>query len=341
MSKFIDSTGLIQVLTKLKNWVEGKGYQTSSDVSAAIANAVKDITSFEFEVVSTLPGTGTKGKIYLVSNGGSGNNSYDEYIWVNNAYEKIGTTAVDLSGYQAKITSSNKLAASLVSGLATVATSGSYNDLSNKPTIPTVPTNVSAFTNDANYITQNIKVINGTSGLNLTTVNEYLANYDDVIIIDDNRAYRYFGSNSSGGMLTFSCVNTNYVYILNIQSSGTSKTSHILPSKANMYSKTDTNNYVTGSVIKAALDTLATVASSGSYNDLSDTPTIPSAVTESTVSGWGFTKNTGTYSKPADGIPASDLAQSYYLASNPSGYTADSAMDSSDILAAFNSAGIS
>jgi hypothetical protein len=31
--------------------------------------------------------------------------------------------------------------------------SGNYNDLENKPTIPTVPTNVSAFTNDANYIT--------------------------------------------------------------------------------------------------------------------------------------------------------------------------------------------
>lgn len=38
------------------------------------------------------------------------------------------------------------------------------------------------------------------------------------------------------------------------------------------------------------------------------TATIPSEVTESTVSGWGFTKNTGTYSKPSGGIPASDLA---------------------------------
>ena len=37
--------------------------------------------------------------------------------------------------------------------LATVATSGSYDDLTNKPTIPTVPTDVSAFTNDAGYIT--------------------------------------------------------------------------------------------------------------------------------------------------------------------------------------------
>lgn len=36
--------------------------------------------------------------------------------------------------------------------LSAVALSGNYNDLSNKPTIPTVPTNVSAFTNDAGYL---------------------------------------------------------------------------------------------------------------------------------------------------------------------------------------------
>lgn len=39
---------------------------------------------------------------------------------------------------------------------------------------------------------------------------------------------------------------------------------------------------------------LATVATSGDYDDLINKPTIPSEVTESTVSGWGFTKNTGT-----------------------------------------------
>ena len=37
--------------------------------------------------------------------------------------------------------------------LATVATSGDYNDLINKPTIPTVPTDVSEFINDAGYLT--------------------------------------------------------------------------------------------------------------------------------------------------------------------------------------------
>lgn len=51
--------------------------------------------------------------------------------------------------------------------LATVATSGDYADLTGKPTIPTVPTNVSAFTNDANYITASgapVQSVNGQTG---------------------------------------------------------------------------------------------------------------------------------------------------------------------------------
>lgn len=59
---------------------------------------------------------------------------------------------------------------------------------------------------------------------------------------------------------------------------------------------------------KADSDDLSAVALSGNYNDLSNKPTIPPTVTEQTVSDWGFTKNTGTYSKPTGGIPKSDLA---------------------------------
>lgn len=54
---------------------------------------------------------------------------------------------------------------------------------------------------------------------------------------------------------------------------------------------------------------LAKVAKSGSYEDLTGKPAIPPAVTESTVAGWGFTKNEGTYSKPGGGIPESDLSE--------------------------------
>lgn len=58
-------------------------------------------------------------------------------VYENPLGEEIATVAM-LDDKQDKITSSNKLSASLVSGLSTVATSGSYNDLSNKPTIPDV-----------------------------------------------------------------------------------------------------------------------------------------------------------------------------------------------------------
>lgn len=47
-----------------------------------------------------------------------------------------------INGKQAAITASNKLSASLVSGLATVATSGSYNDLADKPAIPSAVTSI-------------------------------------------------------------------------------------------------------------------------------------------------------------------------------------------------------
>lgn len=45
-----------------------------------------------------------------------------------------------------------------------------------------------------------------------------------------------------------------------------------------------------------------------------DSIEMPSTVTEATVSDWGFTKNTGTYSKPSTGIPKSDLASAVQTA---------------------------
>ena len=59
--------------------------------------------------------------------------------------------------------------------LATVATSGSYNDLNDKPIIPTVPTNVSAFTNDAGYLTQHQDISN------LATKAEVNAKQDELV----------------------------------------------------------------------------------------------------------------------------------------------------------------
>lgn len=69
------------------------------------------------------------------------------------------TAAFTTASTRANITTGEKLSvlfgkiAKWFTDLKTVAFTGSYNDLDNKPTIPTVPTNVSAFTNDAGYQT--------------------------------------------------------------------------------------------------------------------------------------------------------------------------------------------
>lgn len=80
--------------------VQALGYQTASDVSTAINSALSGITGITFSIVQALPQTGEAGVIYLIAKTTAGtNDAYDEYIWVNNGFEYLGTTAVDLSGY--------------------------------------------------------------------------------------------------------------------------------------------------------------------------------------------------------------------------------------------------
>ena len=89
----------ISVPTKVSDITNDSGFQTAADVSGAIATALNGITGISFSIVQTLPATGEQGIIYLIANNGAAPNIYDEYIYVNNAFEKIGTTEVDLSGY--------------------------------------------------------------------------------------------------------------------------------------------------------------------------------------------------------------------------------------------------
>ena len=72
----------------------------------------------------------------------------DSVVWEKTAPQQIPTATTEDNGLMSA-EDKKKL-----DDLAKVAISGSYNDLSDKPTIPTVPTNVSAFNNDAGYITE-------------------------------------------------------------------------------------------------------------------------------------------------------------------------------------------
>ena len=72
-----------------------------------VDSAIGSVSTIKFSIVSELPSTGESNIIYLVPNTTSSEkNVYDEYIWVNNAFEIIGSTAIDLTNY-AKLNSDN------------------------------------------------------------------------------------------------------------------------------------------------------------------------------------------------------------------------------------------
>ena len=91
-----------EIPTDNSQLANGAGYQTASQVQSAISEAIGGINEFEVQIVEELPGTGETGVIYLVSNDGSGQNAYDEFIWTGTAFEKIGSTDVNLSNYWSK-----------------------------------------------------------------------------------------------------------------------------------------------------------------------------------------------------------------------------------------------
>lgn len=150
---FIDST-----VSNLTNYYLKAETYTQTEVN----NLIGQIKTIQIVVVDNLPTTGESNKIYLVPKSGSeSNNSYYEYIWVSNTskFEKIGDTEIDLSNYLQKNGDGSNLTTTFtaastrelpISGetiaviigkvikyltdLKTVAFTGSYNDLTNKPT---------------------------------------------------------------------------------------------------------------------------------------------------------------------------------------------------------------
>lgn len=69
-----------------------------------VDDLVSTISTLSFQVVTELPTTDIQTNIiYLVpSTTSSEQNVYDEYIYINSTWEKIGSTAIDLSNYLAK-----------------------------------------------------------------------------------------------------------------------------------------------------------------------------------------------------------------------------------------------
>ena len=156
---------------------------------------------------------------------------------------QIATTAFVQTAVSSKVS---------VSELATVATSGSYNDLTNKPTIPsayTLPYATSSILGGVK-IGNNISVSNGTISLSQTNIISALGYTPSA----SDTTYGNATTTSSGLMSSTDKVKLNGI-----------------ADNANYYIHPSTHP-------ASMISGLANVAKTGSYNDLTNKPTIPAAV---------------------------------------------------------------
>lgn len=111
----LDNNGLLFLLQQLKLKIDNAAVTIDSTITAASTNAnaagskavydfvnkaIADIATFHAEIVSVLPEAGKTNILYLVAKAsGASGNGYDEYLYINGAWELIGSTDIDLSGY--------------------------------------------------------------------------------------------------------------------------------------------------------------------------------------------------------------------------------------------------
>lgn len=148
-----------------------------------INNLIGQITSFE--VVATLPVSDIKTNvIYLLGPTGSGADRYEEYIYSNNAWVKIGETSVDLSNY-VTVTQLNTALADYTptAQLAAVATSGEIGDLTDVTV--SNPSNGQVL----KYNSTTSKWENGTGGGGGSVVELTQAQYDALANPDPDTTY--------------------------------------------------------------------------------------------------------------------------------------------------------
>ena len=174
VSAFTNDSGYItKAVNDLTYYYTTSNTYTKTEVNTLIGN----ITKVTIQIVEELPQDPSPNVIYFVPKSTTGtNNGYDEYIYVNNNWELIGDTEVDLSDYATityvdtglggkvdKVTgkqlSTNDFTDTLKTKLDNIEAGAEVNvqsDWSQTTTtaddyIKNKPTNVSAFTNDANY----------------------------------------------------------------------------------------------------------------------------------------------------------------------------------------------
>ena len=100
---------LLEILDKIEGGIGGGAQIDDNTISTTTTWSSSKIVSelanagFDVQVVQELPATGEAHTLYFVPSADpKTQNIYDEYLYANNAWEQVGSTAVDMSDYYTK-----------------------------------------------------------------------------------------------------------------------------------------------------------------------------------------------------------------------------------------------
>lgn len=316
--KYLDENGLAYYHSKIKEFLNGK-----VDIEAGKGLSTNDYTNADKTKLENMPAITTVGENLDLTDGvlSATDTTYSDFIGASSSTSgESGLVPAPLAGDESKYLSGDGLwktitpyslpiassttlggvkigtdlsidqSGVLTTNLATVASTGSYSDLLDKPTIPVVPTNVSAFTNDAGYQTSS----QVSSAIEMETQNREAA--------DNNLQSQIDGITASSDVKdivgtyaelqdydTSTLGDNDIIKVLQDEShsnettyyrwSTSTETFTLIGEEGPYYTKSQTDTLLNA---KANISSLSTVATTGSYSDLTNTPSIPTKTSDLT-----------------------------------------------------------
>jgi len=144
-TKTSDLTNNSGFITKAVNDLTNYYLKSETYTKEEVQSLISAINSVTLQKVDSLPEPGESNVIYLVPKSGSGNDIYDEYIFIDGKPEHIGSTQVDLSNYVQEAPKDGKTYGRNNGAWSEIVASNQYLDLT------TLFPNESGTLSDENY----------------------------------------------------------------------------------------------------------------------------------------------------------------------------------------------